>query len=92
MFRSHSKDVLARYKDKIDNRIGATKQGADVLSALKEKAIMVESGVMYSLNNVKLASELGVKYDDVQAAVINPQITKFICSVEENEKNKIKKK
>ena len=92
MFRSHSKDVLARYKDKIDNRIGATKQGADVLSALKEKAIMVESGVMYSLNNVKLASELGVKYDDVQAAVINPQITKFICPVEENEKNKIKKK
>lgn len=92
MFRSHSKGMLARYKEKIDNRIGATKQGVDVLDALKERGIMVESGVMYSLNYVKLASELGIKYDDVQAAVINPQITKFICTIEEKEKNKIKKK
>lgn len=92
MFRSHSKGVLARYKEKIDNRIGMTAQGAEVLEALKAKEIMIESGVMYSLNNVKLASELGIKYDDVQAAVINPQITKFICTIEENEINQIKKK
>lgn len=83
LFRSHSKGVLARCIDKIDNRIGSTPEGKQVIAALKEKKIMYGDAVMYYLNNENLAKELGVKYDDVQAAIVNPQIATFIHYVED---------
>ena len=83
MFRSHSKGILARYKDKIDNRIGISVQGKKVITALKASGIMREDSIMYYLDNKKMADILGVKYDDIQAAVINPQVAEFINKIEE---------
>lgn len=82
LFRSHSKGVLARYIDKIDNRIGSTIEGKKVIESLKRKNVMYADTVMYYLNNENLAKELGVKYDDVQAAIVNPQIANFIHDIE----------
>ena len=83
MFRSHSKGVLARYKDKINNRIGTSAQGQKVISALTSSGIMYEDSIMYYLDSDKMADKLGVKYDDIQAAVINPQVAEFINKIEE---------
>lgn len=82
MFRSHSKGILARYKDKIDNRIGISVQGKQVITALKASGIMREDSIMYYLDNKKMADILGVKYDDIQAAVLNPQVNEFIHQIE----------
>lgn len=40
MFRSHSKGVLARYCEKIDNRIGKTSLGKTLINGLKEKGVI----------------------------------------------------
>ena len=83
MFRSHSKGVLARLKDKINNRIGSTRVGKSIIESLLSMGIMYESGVMYYINYDQLANVLGVKYDDIQSSVVNEKIVEFLKLTEQ---------
>lgn len=84
MFRSHSKGVLARLKDKINNRIGSTRVGKSIIESLLSMGIMYESGVKYYINYDQLANVLGVKYDDIQSSVVNEKIVEFLKLTEQN--------
>lgn len=78
MFRSHSKGSLARYKEKIDNRIGKGDIGRNVLDALIQAGILYADEKMYFINPEKMAQELGVKYDDIRSSTINDKIKQFL--------------
>lgn len=81
MFRSHSKGDLARYKDKIDNRIGNSNIGKKVLDALIEKGILYSKEMLYFIDLEKMAMELGVKYDDIRSSIINDKIKHFLANI-----------
>lgn len=81
MFRSHSKGDLARYKDKIDNRIGNSSIGKKVLDALIGKGILYSKEMLYFINLEKMAQELGVKYDDIRSSIINEKIKYFLGNI-----------
>ena len=81
MFRAHSKGDLARFKDKIDNRIGNSEIGKKIINALLNKGIMYPKELKYFINNDKLASELGVKYNDIRSFVINDKTKKFLSNI-----------
>ncbi|BCD55447.1 hypothetical protein [Alistipes indistinctus] len=81
MFRSHSKGDLARYKDKIDNRIGNSSIGKKVLDALIEKGILYSKEMLYFIDIEKMAQELGVKYDDIRSSIINDKIKHFLANI-----------
>ena len=82
MFRSHSKGDLARYKEKIDNRIGKSKIGKMVLDSLLNKGILYPKDLMYFVDTDKLASELGVKYNDIRSSIINDKIKTFLLAIQ----------
>lgn len=82
MFRSHSKGDLARYKEKIDNRIGNSKIGKMVLDSLLNKGILYPKDLMYFVDTDKLASELGVKYNDIRSSIINDKIKTFLLAIQ----------
>lgn len=82
MFRSHSKGKLARFKDKIDNRIGNVPIGEKVLTALITSGVIYTEEHLYLIDNEKMASVLGVKYDDVRSCVINEKIEKFLREID----------
>lgn len=81
MFRSHSKGDLARYKDKIDNRIGNNSIGKKVLYALLERGILYSNDMLYFIDLEKMARELGVKYDDIRSSIINDKIKHFLTKI-----------
>ncbi len=81
MFRSHSKGDLARYKDKIDNRIGNSSIGKKVLDALIEKGILYSKEMLYFIDLEKMAIELGVKYDDIRSSIINDKVKHFLANI-----------
>lgn len=81
MFRSHSKGDLARYKEKIDNRIGNSSIGKKVLDALIDKGVLYSKGILYFINLEKMAQELGVKYDDIRSSIINDKIRLFLSKI-----------
>ncbi|MDD4821585.1 MAG: hypothetical protein PHI48_03395 [Bacteroidales bacterium] len=81
MFRSHSKGDLARYKEKIDNRIGNSYIGKSVIAALLSAEIIYSRDIMYFVNTEKMASELGVKYNDIRSSVINDKIQSFLSKI-----------
>ncbi len=81
MFRSHSKGKLARYKEKIDNRIGNVAVGKKVLDALKSSGIIYVDKHLYIIDNDKIASLLGVKYNDIRCCVVNQKIRDFLGNI-----------
>ena len=78
MFRSHIKGDLARYKEKIDN----SKIGKMVLDSLLNKGILYPKDLMYFVDTDKLASELGVKYNDIRSSIINDKIKTFLLAIQ----------
>lgn len=81
MFRSHSKGDLARYKEKIDNRVGNSEVGKKVIDALLNRGVIYSKEIMYFVDTDKLASELGVKYNDIRSSLINDKIKHFLSSI-----------
>ena len=81
MFRSHSKGDLARLKEKIDNRIGNSDIGKRVINALLNKGIIYSKEIMYFVNTDRMASELGIKYNDIRSSTINDKIRQFLLNV-----------
>jgi len=81
MFRAHSKGELARFKEKIDNRIGNNDVGKCVIAALLKNGIIYSKDIMYFVNSEKMASELGVKYNDIRSSIINDKIQSFLSKI-----------
>lgn len=81
MFRSHSKGKLARYREKIDNRIGNVAIGKKVLDALISSGIICIEEHLYIIDNEKIASLLGIKYNDIRSCVINDKIKDFLLKI-----------
>ena len=81
MFRAHSKGDLARFKEKIDNRIGNSEVGKDVITALLKNGIIYSKEIMYFVDSKKMASELGVKYNDIRSSIINDKIQSFLSKI-----------
>lgn len=78
MFRSHSKGVLARYCEKIDNRIGKTPLGRTLIEGLIQEGVIYTDNIMYYINISKFGEVLGAKYDDIRSSVMNDKITSFL--------------
>ena len=87
MFRSHSKGQLARYKDKIDNRIGNTIVGKVVIDTLIKKHIIYEEKHLYVIDNNALAKYLGVKFDDIRNQTITKSMISFLRDIVDNIKS-----
>lgn len=81
MFRSHSKGSLARCCSKIDNRIGKTEIGKEIINALTDKNVLLSDGLMYYINSDKFAEVLGMKYDDIRSSTVNEKTSTFIESL-----------
>lgn len=81
MFRAHSKGDLARFKEKIDNRIGNSQVGKNVIAALLKNGIIYSKEIMYFVDSKKMASELGVKYNDIRSSIINDKIQSFLSKI-----------
>lgn len=89
MFRSHSKGVLARYCEKIDNRIGKTPLGKTLIEGLMQKGVIYTDNTMYYIEITRFGEVLGAKYrirgtgTFIQAIRYNisPQNSLFKCSI-----------
>lgn len=80
-FRSHSKGVLAKYKRKIDSRIGDKSTGRVVLDALIAKGVIYSDETMYYISPEKLASELGVNFSGIRSFDVNDTVKAFLQSL-----------
>lgn len=80
-FRAHSKGSLAKYKDKIDNRIGNTPIGKRVVNKLLEERILEEKGQMYFINDTMMSEKLGIGYNELRTYEVNEKVTAFLNSV-----------
>lgn len=83
-FRGHSKGSLARYKEMIDNLVGNTPLGKSVLDALLKSGVIYEKSFMYHIDDEKMASVLGCKYDGIRAMEINESILNFLSNIKLN--------
>lgn len=81
MFRSHSKGQLAKYKDKIDNHLGATMQGKKVIAALLKYGIIYPEGHVYIIDNEKMDECLGVKFDGIRSCTITDAMRDFLKKI-----------
>ena len=81
MFRSHSKGTLARFKSKIDNRIGNTPMGSAIIDALLKNKIIYEGNFMYFIDADKQAELLGLKYDDIRSCEMNSKTIAFLQTI-----------
>lgn len=84
MFRSHSKGVLARYCEKIDNRIGKSPLGKALIEGLVKEGVLYSDNIMYYINSNKFAEVLGAKYDDIRSSEMNEKTVKFLESLKFN--------
>lgn len=81
MFRSHSKGVLARYCEKIDNRIGKSPMGKALIDGLMKNGVLYTDNVMYYINISKFGEVLGAKYDDIRSSELNEKTMNFLNSL-----------
>lgn len=81
MFRSHSKGVLARYCEKIDNRIGKTPLGKTLIEGLMQKGVIYTDNTMYYIEITRFGEVLGAKYDDIRLSEMNDKIKAFLMSL-----------
>lgn len=80
-FRSHSKGLLAKYKDKINNRIGDKSPGKEVLNSLIEKGVIYTKEEMYCIDDTKFSEVLGVNFDGIRSFEINDLTKKFLSQI-----------
>lgn len=53
-----------------------------VLDSLLNKGILYPKDLMYFVDTDKLASELGVKYNDIRSSIINDKIKTFLLAIQ----------
>lgn len=82
MFRSHSKGQLAKSHAKIDNRIGSTPLGKNVIKALVNNHIIYRDEHVYVIDNVAMDKFLGVKFDGIRNSTITNTMLKFLSDIE----------
>ena len=82
-FRSHSKGTMARYKNKIeDSRISGNKYGEKIIEMLLEKNVIQEANNnFYELNRENTANVLGLTFDQLKNATLNPKMKSFISLI-----------
>lgn len=84
MFRSHSKGQLAKSHAKIDNRIGSTLLGKNVIKALVNNHIIYKDEHVYVIDKEAMDKFLGVKFDGVRNSTITKTMLKFLSDIEKN--------
>ena len=84
MFRSHSKGQLAKSHAKIDNRIGSTPLGKNVIKALVNNHIIYRDDHVYVIDNEAMDKFLGVKFDGIRNSTITDTMLKFLSDIEKN--------
>lgn len=84
MFRSHSKGQLAKHHAKIDNRIGNTPLGKNVIKALLDNHIIYRDEHVYVIDNEAMDKYLGVKFDGIKNSVITNTMLKFLSDIDKN--------
>ena len=77
-FRSHSKNELAKHKDKINFVLGGNELGKKVIHALIVHGVIFESGHLYKINSSVMDTVLGISYDGVRNFEVTPQIINFL--------------
>ena len=80
-FRAHSKKDLAKYKDKIDNRIGKTDIGKRLIMGLLRTGVLEEKNKLYFINDAVMDRELGLGYSDIRTYVVNDKVRQFLNSI-----------
>lgn len=83
-FRSHSKGVMAKIKDKIEHRrvIGTDGVGLSVLDALIQNGVLTSDTVFYYVDDKRIHEVLGVSYLDLKRKTLNEKISDFLNSVQ----------
>jgi hypothetical protein len=80
-FRAYGKGNLAKYKYKIENRIGATDIGRKVIDGLLKSRVLEEKKQMYFINDDRMGEVLGLNYYDLRTYVVNDKVKAFLNSI-----------
>lgn len=80
-FRANSKGILAKYKDKIDNRIGCHPTGKKVLRALLSNKIIDMNENMYFLNMERFEQILGLNFSQLRSYELNDATISFLQNI-----------
>lgn len=83
-FRSHSKHMLAKHREKIDFIMGSTDVGRAVIEELKIKNIMLPSNHLYMLDTDVMDRELGLSYDAFRNFEKSSKVIKFLNGIKTN--------
>lgn len=81
-FRSHSKHVLAKLSEKIDNIMGNNPVGEAVINALQEKKVMYREGHLYKLDTDVMDDVLGLSYDGIRNFEMSEKAIDFLKNIE----------
>lgn len=81
-FRSHSKHVLAKLWEKIDNVMGNNPVGQAVIKALLEKKVMYREGHLYKLDTDVMDEVLGLSYDGIRNFEMSEKAIDFLKNIE----------
>ena len=81
-FRSHSKHVLAKLWEKIDNVMGNNSVGQAVINALLEKKVMYRDGHLYKLDTDIMDEVLGLSYDGIRNFEMSEKAIDFLEHIE----------
>lgn len=80
-FRSHSKGVLAKYYERIDNIMGNNPVGKAVIDALVEKNVMYRKAHLYQLNPDAMDAVLGLSYDGIRNFEQSDKALEFLRNI-----------
>lgn len=81
-FRSHSKHVLAKLGEKIDNIMGNNPVGQAVINALVEKKVMYRDGHLYKLDTGVMDEVLGLSYNGIRNFEMSDKAIDFLKNIE----------
>lgn len=82
LFRSHSKGVKARYKDKIEHkRVLGNDIGPKVLDSLIEKGVLTSDVIFYYINDDQFHNHLGITYNDLKNKTLNQKTIDFLNEI-----------
>ncbi|WP_088342367.1 NACHT domain-containing protein [Robiginitalea sediminis] len=83
LFRSHSKGVLAKYRDKIENiRVTGNPLSKLILNELVETEVLYSDNKFYYIDPDKLHVHLGLSYNDIKMQKINGKTLEFLRGIE----------
>lgn len=85
LFRSHSRNQLAKYKAAIDHRRRTKGVGRLIRDQLVAEGILTVKEPMYHLDPDRLADATGLNFHDVRATKVHPATVEFIGRALERE-------